>query len=313
MGEKAKSIGEKLENFGYNIYSRLGWHEILRDREIKCTKVTHKKKTHGIDLLHSFDDPYRQTATCVFTECKNRQWVNIIPSTISQWIQELEYTIECAQFSSEINAEGLCGSTNTGILLVHANDGSFNQEQFYNYFNSISLKSKRSPMNILVAGNDRMEKWNALLDKADEYRRVGTFNYVYPSIANSDYKKQQYLTVTHMFSRFVFGELLYERTVTMGGSTIKTPSRRAIVFSFDKISNESFRYLASMFKYYQFEQGDEWVFCFYPNNAEDIETVETKFKKSLWIKDKPMLDENKISIEFMNNRHVSPVEYGRGR
>ena len=51
MGEQASRIGKKLEGFGENLFSDFGWTELARDKEIKCTRTSHKKKTHGIDLL----------------------------------------------------------------------------------------------------------------------------------------------------------------------------------------------------------------------------------------------------------------------
>ena len=56
MGEQAAKIGKKLEGFGVNFFANLGWTELTQDKEIKCTRSSHKKKTHGIDLLCKFSD-----------------------------------------------------------------------------------------------------------------------------------------------------------------------------------------------------------------------------------------------------------------
>ena len=58
MGEQAARIGKKLEEFGENFLPNLGWIELAHDKEIKCTRASHKKQTHGIDLLCKFDNPY---------------------------------------------------------------------------------------------------------------------------------------------------------------------------------------------------------------------------------------------------------------
>ena len=58
MGEQAAKIGKKLEGFGVNFFANLGWTELTQDKEIKCTRSSHKKKTHGIDLLCKFTNPY---------------------------------------------------------------------------------------------------------------------------------------------------------------------------------------------------------------------------------------------------------------
>ena len=66
MGEQAAKIGKKLEGFGVNFFANLGWTELTQDKEIKCTRSSHKKKTHGIDLLCKFTNPY----ICMYT----RSW-----------------------------------------------------------------------------------------------------------------------------------------------------------------------------------------------------------------------------------------------
>ena len=58
MGEQAAKIGKKLEGFGENFFANLGWAELTQDKEIKCTRSSHKKKTHGIDLLLIYESLY---------------------------------------------------------------------------------------------------------------------------------------------------------------------------------------------------------------------------------------------------------------
>ena len=77
MGEQAARIGKKLEEFGENFLPNLGWIELAHDREIKCTRTSHKKQTHGIDLLCKFDNPYTTTQQGIIIECKNRQMKSI--------------------------------------------------------------------------------------------------------------------------------------------------------------------------------------------------------------------------------------------
>jgi hypothetical protein len=309
MGEKAKSIGEKLEGFGKKLYARFGWKELLRDKEIVCEKASHKKKTHGIDLLHSTIDPYNGQNICIFTECKNRQWENIYPSNITKWVQEFEYTIECSQNSPEINNAGLSGCiSNVGILLIHANDGKFDKNKFYDYLSEASFRAKRlSPMSILVAGNDKIDKWNALLDEVSSIS--GDFNYIYPCVGHSRRQKGKYLAVNHLFSKFLFGQRIYKKEIDSKCTITVTQN---MIFSFDINSLDSFKYLASAFKCYQFEEGDEYVFYFYPESPSEIDYIKQKFEASLPLdKDgkSPFIDVGKIQLKFLNNRFISPVEY----
>ena len=324
MGEKAKSIGEKLEGFGEKLFEGFGWNEIIRDLEIQCKKSTHKnkadksKRTHGVDLLHRFNDPYINQTIGVITECKNRTWAGIGKGTIQQWFNELVNTIECTKNSNEIKDLDLHGANiNTGILLINCNDGKFDKEKFYEYLSMLEITNKRDPINIFIAGNDKIDQWHALLKKIQFYKSQysdSIFKIVYPSIENSKRSEEEYITVTHLFSRYVFAVHNYyiEESSANIGMTNKIARRRYVIFSFDKHTKDSFKYLCSMFKYFQLEEGQEYVFCFYPQKAEDIEYINNNFIKSL--KDsngKEIIDATKIKIEFLENRNINPVEYSQ--
>lgn len=315
MGEKAKSIGEKLEGFGENLFKDLGWQELARDKEIKCIKVQHKnkkqnsKKTHGIDLLHSHYDSYRGQAIGVITECKNRTWAGISPSTINSWAEELLNTIECSQNSLEVctNISNNC-SINTGILLIYCNDGQFNKDKFYDYLTELNCPIRRNPINIFMAGNDRIDQWNSLLKKIrTDYS--DNFKFVYPSIDNNSiYNTDSCLTANHLFSKFVFGVREYYQESFLAGSSLPTkiPCKQYIIFSFDDCNNDAFKYIYSIFKRFQFESADEYIFCFYPQKSEDIDFTRDNFVKAT----ASLINQNKkIKVDFMENRSLGPVDY----
>lgn len=83
MGEQAAKIGKKLEGFGVNFFANLGWTELTQDKEIKCTRSSHKKKTHGIDLLCKFTNPY-------IVEIKELLW----NAKIVKWAQSREQLLK---------------------------------------------------------------------------------------------------------------------------------------------------------------------------------------------------------------------------
>lgn len=324
MGEKAKSIGEKLEGFGEKLFEGFGWNEVTRDLEIACKKSSHKnkedksKRTHGVDLLHNYSDPYLSQIIGVITECKNRTWSGITKSTIEQWYNELINTIECTKNSNEIKEFDLNGANiNTGILLINCNDGKFEKDKFYGYIEKLDIPTKRDPLNIFIAGNDRIDQWYALLNRIEKYRSSageGTFKIIYPSIENSIRTSVDYITVTHLLSRYVFAANDYyvEESSANVSLPTKIAKRRYIVFSFDKHTIDSFKYLCSMFKYFQFEEGNEYVFCFYPESAKDIDFINNNFIKSLKGNDgKEIIDIKKIRIEFLQNRNINPVDYSQ--
>lgn len=181
MGEQAAKIGKKLEGFGVNFFANLGWTELTQDKEIKCTRSSHKKKTHGIDLLCKFTNPYIAGNQGIVVECKNRQMGSITRATIEEWVKELINNIECAQSAPELVDVDLRNTTlNTGLLLIHAND-KFDQQKFYDHLSKIAFPNRRNPINIFIAANDRIAQWTSLFAKVKTSYNNG-FSFIYPSM-----------------------------------------------------------------------------------------------------------------------------------
>lgn len=42
MGENAQKIGKKLEKFGVKLFEMFNWNKKMGDKEIKCTRGSHK-------------------------------------------------------------------------------------------------------------------------------------------------------------------------------------------------------------------------------------------------------------------------------
>lgn len=205
MGEHASKIGKKLEGFGEVLFANLGWIELARDKEIKCTRSSHKKKTHGIDLLCKFNNPYSTGNQGIIIECKNRQMSSITQATIEEWVKELINNIECAQSAPELADVDLANTTlNTGLLLIHAND-TFNSQKFYNYLSKISFPNRRNPINIFIAANDRISQWMSLFAKIKTSYHTG-FTFIYPSINESNKTSQVSLTINGMYSKYLLGK-----------------------------------------------------------------------------------------------------------
>ena len=309
MGEKAKKIGEKLEGFGERLYDRFGWNELTRDQEIKCTKSSHKKKqgtrTHGVDLYHKYYDPYRAKNVGVITECKNYAWNSIIPSKLQEWFDQLLGTKECAQISENlIEYNQQCDTNNTGILLVHANDGKYNETKFREYLSKLNYKSKRNTINIFVAGNREIERWDSMFEYIEKEFKNDDFKFYYPSIMGSQLTKKDYVTIDQLFSTFIFGENIKVEEFNQGGRRGTCEITQSIVFSFDKISENAFCYLCNMFKELQLERADEYIFCFYPETKEDSEFIDENFLKYA----NTQFDGKKVYAIKLDNRTLSPVD-----
>lgn len=313
MGEQARKIGEKLEGFGEKLFRGFGWNELGRDIEIKCErKSSHDKKTHGLDLLMNFDNPYLGRKQGIIIECKNRKMQSITLSEINHWVSELINSIECASSAIELDKIEL-GDCNlcTGLLLIHAND-QFDKKKFYGYLKSINIKSRRSAINIFIAGNDMIDKWNSLLNKLQNDYNDG-FKFIYPSIEGSNMKEGNFITINQLYSKYIFAQDYVQVDCINDGKSYKMPKKRKILISFDEISINSFKYIWSMFKYYQLQDAAELVFIFYPQTKDDASFIKNNFISTLSKIQHP-IDEDirqKIKIDYIDNRNLSPVDIGR--
>lgn len=315
MGEQAKKIGDKLENFGSLLFSKFGWTELAKNTEIKCTRSGHSKKTHGLDLLMSFYNPYLACKQGIVIECKNRQMKAISGTTLNQWVLELINAIECAQTATELNDIDL-KDTNicTGLLLVHAND-TFDNNKFQSYLKELKIHSKKNPINIFIAGNNEINKWTALFHKIEtSYSKE--FHFVFPSIGGSDMTSEKFITINQLYSRFIFAQDICTKTTKISNYNMEQTIeiKRKIFISFDEISPNSFKYMWSMFKFYQLQEADELVFLFYPYKKDDVEFIKSNFIQIIKEANPNIPDDilNKIRLDFIDNRELSPIDTLRG-
>lgn len=311
MGEQASKIGKKLEGFGETFFINLGWTELARDKEIKCTRSSHKKRTHGIDLLCKFSNPYIDGNQGVIVECKNRQMISITQSKIEEWVKELINNIECAQSAPELVDVDLSNTTlNTGLLLIHTND-TFDKEKFYSYLSKISFPNRRNPINIFIATNDRISQWTSFFTKIKTSYNNG-FSFIYPSINESSKVSQSLLTINSMYSKYLFAKSTYMIQKDYSGNAFDEPHTQNILFFFDEFTIDNFKYAWSMFKYYQLQGVDKYVFSFYPQKNGDVDFVKENFIPALQSGENPIerSEASKIVIDFIDNRYLSPIETG---
>lgn len=311
MGEQAQKIGKKLEGFGEKLFSGFGWNELARDKEITCRRSTHKKRTHGLDLLMNFKNPYLGCKQGIVIECKNRQMRSITQDELDKWIAELINTIECSQSAPElveVNTDDM--NLNTGLLLVHAND-CFNKTLFDKYLSNLKVPSRRNSINIFVAGNEDINRWNSLLYKIEK-ECSSKFQFIYPSIEGSNMEMGKFITINQLYSKYIFAQDFTMITKYEGEEEYQVPQIKKIMISFDEISTDCFKYMWSMFKTFQFQDAKEMVFMFYPRKKDDVEFVEENFIKTLYQIDSPINEkiEKRIKIDFIDNRSLSPVDGG---
>ena len=312
MGENAAKIGRKLEGFGENLISDFGWIELVRDCEIKCTRSVHKKKSHGIDLFCKFNNPYINGNQGIIIECKNRQMQSINKTHIADWVRELINSIECAQSTNDLGDVDISDlkTQNTGLLLIHAND-TWEEEKFYGYLDGLETIRRRNPINIFIAGNDKIDLWTGLFAKIrKDFNKE--FSFLYPSLNEYSKETQKAITINAMFSKYIFAESTYFVSRNKGAGDYDEPHRQNIMFFFDEINVDNFRYAWSMFKHYQLQGVDRYTFVFYPRKKDDVVFVQDKFIETLKT-GVPTISEDearKICIDFIDNRSLSAIEVG---
>jgi hypothetical protein len=84
------------------------------------------------------------------------------------------------------------------------------------------------------------------------------------------------------------------------------------MFFLDDVCTENFKYAWSMFKHFQMQGTDRYCFAFYPRKTGDVEYVRENFLSTLKNVENPISETevSKITIEFLTNRTLSPIETG---
>lgn len=316
MGENAQKIGKKLEILGVDLLGVFKWNKKMSDKEIKCTRSTHKnaegksKKTHGIDLYMEYDDPYIGGVQGVFIECKNRVWSGINKTQIESWVNEEINLIDCARNNSELQEFYSDGADkNCALLLINCNDEKFNQAKFDEYLSCIQIQNKRTPYKVFIAGNNMIEKWDAIARMIKESYH-DDLSVLYPSINNSQPISEKYWSINHLFSKYVFCET--KEQVQVGRSGDIHINKVLVIFFFDKISAESFQYMWSMCRSFQYEnQYEAFDICFWTESKEENDYITENFITILSNYDdgkvsKDIIDS--IRIKFLLNRKLNPVD-----
>lgn len=312
MGELSQTIGKKLENFGNALFANLGWEMLAKDLPIDCTRSTHKsstaksgeKRTHGIDILQSFYNPFSARKEAVIIECKNHQWKDFIPSNLNQWIEELLNTMECASASPKV-AKYLTDTTlTTGILLFNSSDNLYDYARAIDIIKKITIPRRRAPTMLYIADTGRLERWFSLnneITRIKQESKEHNFGIIYPSVGGSQWDKRDIITPSYLFSDYIFAS--YTKLNEHQNGTEKVDVKA--VFFFDTISADSMLYLLNMINVLQFEsrteRKQEVHIYFFPEKADDKKLIEECFT-GIVLQSKPQ-----YQIRFLDNRRLSLV------
>lgn len=318
MGENAQKIGKKLEELGVNILKLYNWNERMRDKEIKCTRKSHKnaegnsKRTHGVDLYMEYEDPYIGGTQGVFIECKNHKWSGITKSKIEQWVKEEINLIECARSNKDLqdfytdNADHNCA-----LILINCNDNQYDEDKFYEYLSQVQIQTKRIPYKIFIAGNIMINRWDAIEHMIKESYHNG-ISVLYPSINNSQPLAKKYWSINQLFSKYIFTETVEQVEEKVGEGRLIKEEKRLVIFNFDIVCAESFQYMWSMCRFFQYENRYNNIdICFWINSKEEHNYINENFKNVIKRAyqdniDLALLDS--VNIKFLLNRKLNVVD-----
>ncbi|MFR6368659.1 MAG: hypothetical protein ACLUOA_07205 [Gemmiger formicilis] len=255
MGELSQRIGKKLEHYGNSIFEHLEWKILAQDVQIDCIRAAHKnakssdKKTHGVDILAGYYNPFTKRQEAFIIECKHREWSNFIPSNLSLWVEELCNTIECASTSPALTTYLEEYTLIGGILLYNSSDNIYEMERALKSISQIKVPRRRHPLMIYLADNSRLEKWysfNAEIAKIKQNSIENSFGIIYPSIGGSTWDRSPVVTPTYLFSDYILAS--YIKSATNQGVTTKVDIKA--LFCFEHVTDDSLKYLQDMITSY---------------------------------------------------------------
>lgn len=317
MGEISQSIGKKLEGFGSELFSQLNWEVLARDLPIDCSRQSHKsasaqsgkKQTHGIDIMHGFENPFTGRKEAVIVECKNHQWSDFIPSNLNTWIEELVNTIECAASSPKVAPFLSDYVLTTGILLFNSSDNLYDAQRALDNISKVKLPRRRNPLMIYLADPSKIDRWLSFTNEIAKIKAGNpehNFGLIYPSIGGSNWRRIPTITPSYLFSDYIISA--YTASKTIYGDTKKVDIKA--IFSFDKPSEDSMLYLKDMINRLQLEahseRQQELHVYFYPESADEIGLIRDSFSRLLG------KDKENYKCLLLNNRHLAPVDYQKG-
>ena len=108
MGEKSKKIGEYGESYVEKFLNVVGWNNLSKGIELKCSNESHLNKngkssrTHGIDFLYSYLSPLVDgQLNNVIISVKNQDYPNNPTRKFREFTKELVAMLECFDCSEQ--------------------------------------------------------------------------------------------------------------------------------------------------------------------------------------------------------------------
>lgn len=265
MSGETSKIAEVANKISEDIFKWFRWEKNQRmDENFSCHKgeehkngAKHDCKTHPVDVVFSYFDPYLNKTILLNTDLKSYKASSITPTNLRKAIKSLANTIDCAKSASEWKAKYMNPNDNVdirGMLFVFNNDNEYDKN-FFSYFNDIKvdnlIQKKDTLIHILEPKRIRY-MFNVIKDmealNARKILPLNNYTYYYPELhlhkTNGDVTKYpatiELLTSPYMIiSHGTFIE--YDRTSKT--EVVIGDSGYVIYYNRDGSTKEEFMYL----------------------------------------------------------------------
>lgn len=308
MGEDSGKIGDKLEKYASAIAIKFGWEVLAENIEIPCIRSTHKniknsdKRTHGVDRLVGYYNPFTKRKEAFIIECKHREWSQFIKSNLNSWIEELCNTIECASTSPKLKPYLGAYTLIGGILLYKSSDNKYEKERALNAISQINVPRRRNPLIVYLADNCRLDQWNSFISEITKIQKQSEnsdFGIIYPSIGGSNWDRSPVITPTYLFSDYILASYIKNKNTR---DEVETKA----LFCFENVTDDSLNYLEDMVNVLQLESRLDreqiFDFYFYPQTEQDTDQIQEAFQKKFSSKEN-------FYLHLLDNRNISIINF----
>lgn len=254
MPENQNATGEHWTRESVSILKQLGWTQKGScNFDIECAHHATERRgqPHGVDSFFEYYDPYSKSNQAILVESKNWQFSSITTTSIKKWVKQVTDCMECMQVSSTIQSMTNSPVQNA-LLLIWAND-EYGYQTFMDRLRKVGVASKKYPCNLFVASNQEILKWCSLINTINSIKSQSEhFKFIYPNIPTlgTDLLLADHLTLTHLYSKYIFAETK-EQMADIRGGTYSV--NKLLVFCYEPASVESLDFLYTLIKRLNFQ------------------------------------------------------------
>lgn len=259
MPENQNATGERWTRESVAIAKQLGWTQKgTSNFDIECThhRTERRSQPHGVDSFFEYFDPYYQGNQGILVESKCWQFASITTENIKSWIKQMTDCMECMQVSSTVQSLTSAPVQNA-LLMCWAND-RYDADVFMERVSKVGIASKKYSCNVFIASNREILQWCSLINTVNAIKAASqSFKYIYPNVPTlgTNLIFADHITLTHLFSKYIFAEAKQSVPNNTGGNDIVS---KLVVFCFEPVSVQSLEFLYDLIKRLNFQS---YRFC----------------------------------------------------